>query len=201
MPNIRVAIVYHSNYGHTARQALAVKEGVEQMEGAEALFLSVEEAPERWDDLGTADAIIFGAPTYMGSASAAFKAFQDATSTAVLAKGFAWRNKIAAGFTNSGGRSGDKLSTLIQLVIFAAQHGMHWINLDLPPGNNCSTGSDSDLNRLCFWLGAAAQSDVDGGPDTAPPESDLATARHLGRRVAEVTQQFARGRSLGALAG
>jgi hypothetical protein len=28
-----------------------------------------------------------------------------------MARGFAWKDKIEAGFTNSGSRSGDKLST------------------------------------------------------------------------------------------
>jgi multimeric flavodoxin WrbA len=125
MRPINIAVVYHSLYGHTARQADAVREGVDQLCGAESLLLTVEEAQTRWDDLTAAHAIIFGAPTYMGSASAGFKAFQDATSTAVLAKGFAWKDKIAAGFTNSGARSGDKLATLIQIALFAAQHGMH----------------------------------------------------------------------------
>jgi multimeric flavodoxin WrbA len=82
------------------------------------------------------------------------------------------------------------------MALFAAQHGMHWVNLDLPPANNSTTGAEGDLNRLGFWLGAAAQSNVDEGPDTAPPESDLATARHLGRRVARVALQFARGAEL-----
>ncbi len=72
---------------------------------------------------------------------------------------------------------------------------MHWINLDLPPANNSTKGSDQDLNRLGFWLGAGAQSNVDQGPDAAPPESDLATARHLGQRVAKAALQFARGRT------
>jgi len=192
----RIAIVYHSGYGHTARQAQAVREGVEQAEGAEALLLSVEEAQTRWSDLASADAIIVGAPTYMASASAQFKAFQDATSHAVMAKGFAWKDKIAAGFTNSGSRSGDKLATLIQIALFAAQHGMHWINLDLPPANNSTTGSEAELNRLGFFLGAGAQSNTDEGPGAAPPEADLATARHLGRRVAETTLQFIRGRAV-----
>jgi NAD(P)H dehydrogenase (quinone) len=49
----------------------------------------VEEAHTRWDDLASAEAIIFGAPTYMASASAPFKVFQDASSHAVMAKGFA----------------------------------------------------------------------------------------------------------------
>lgn len=194
MPDVRIAIVYHSGYGHTRRQAEAVKTGVGKVEGACALLLSAEEAPARWADLASADAIIFGAPTYVGGVSAAFKAFQEASSHAVMTQGFGWKDKIAAGFTNSGSRSGDKLATLIQLALFAAQHGMHWINLALPPANHSTTGSEQDLNRMGFWLGAAAQSNVDQGPELAPPEADLATARHLGRRVAEVTLQFVRGR-------
>lgn len=194
MSNIRVAIVYHSGYGHTERQAEAVREGVGLVPGAEALLLSIEEAQRRWDDLAAAEAIIFGAPTYVGSVSAAFKGFQEASSHLVMTQGLKWKDKIAAGFTNSGSRSGDKLATLIQLALFAAQHGMHWVNLALPPANHSSTGSENELNRLGFWLGAGAQSNVDQGPDLAPPEADLATARHLGQRVAKVTQQFVRGR-------
>jgi NAD(P)H dehydrogenase (quinone) len=193
--NARIAIVYHSGHGHTARQAAAVKAGVEQIDGAEALLLTVEEAQQRWGDLAAADAIIFGAPTYVASASAAFKAFAEASSHAVMTQGFGWRDKIAAGFTNSGSRSGDKLATLIQFVLFAAQHGMHWVNLALPPANHSSTGSEADLNRHGFWLGAGAQSNTDQGPDIAPPEADLATARHLGQRVAKVTLQCVRGRA------
>jgi hypothetical protein len=71
---------------------------------------------------------------------------------------------------------------------------MHWVNLGLPPGNNNTHGSEQDLNRLGFWLGAAAQSNNDQGPAFAPSESDLLTAEHLGERVARVTQQFVRGR-------
>lgn len=190
----RIAIVYHSNYGHTRRQAEAVQQGAQQTSGVDTLLLTVEEAQSRWHDLATADAIIFGTPTYMAGPSAAFKIFLEATSHAVFAKGFAWKDKVAAGFTNSGSRSGDKLATLIQIALFAAQHGMHWINLGLPPANNSSTGTEAELNRLGFFLGAGAQSNIDEGPDLAPPESDLATARHLGRRVAEVTLQLTRGR-------
>lgn len=194
MSNTRIAIVYQSGYGHTARQAVAVKEGVEQVEGAEALLLTVDEAQARWDDLAVAEAIVFGAPTYVAGPSAAFKAFEEATSPAVMSRGYVWKDKLAAGFTNSASRSGDKLSTLIQLSLFAAQHGMHWINLGLPPANCSSTGSEDDLNRLGFWLGAGAQSNADEGPEVVPPAADLATARHLGRRVAEATLRFVHGR-------
>ena len=189
----RIAVVYHSGFGHTAKQAQAVADGASHVGGAETMLLRVEEAQNRWEDLEQADAIIFGAPTYTGSASAAFKAFMEASSNAVMTRGFGWKDKIAAGFTNSGSRSGDKLATLMQMALFAAQHGMHWVNLALPPGNCSSTGRESDLNRFGFFLGAAAQSNTDEGPEVAPPEADLATARHLGRRVAETTLQFVRG--------
>jgi hypothetical protein len=73
---------------------------------------------------------------------------------------------------------------------------MHWVNLGVQGGNNRSTGSEEDLNRLGFWLGAAAQSNADQGPDLVPPASDLATAELLGERVATVAQQLVRGRVL-----
>ncbi len=189
---ITVAVLFHSGFGHTARQAEAVRRGIERVAGASALYLTSDEAQGRLDDLELADAIIFGAPTYMGGASGPFKTFMDSTSKS-YARG-AWKDKIAAGFTNSASRSGDKLATLTKFAILAAQHGMHWVNLGLPPGSNSTHGSDQDLNRLGFWLDAAAQSNADQGPDFAPPESDLLTAEHLGERVARVTQQFVRGR-------
>jgi multimeric flavodoxin WrbA len=199
MRNVTVAIVYHSGYGHTARQAAAVWRGANAVEGVNARLYAVEGADAPWAELTTADALIFGAPTYMGGQSAQFKAFQDATSRTVFAAGALWRDKIAAGFTNSASRSGDKLATLQQLAVFAAQHGMHWVNLGLPPGNNSSTGSEEDLNRLGVFMGAAAQSNADEPPELAPPQADLLTAEHLGRRVAEVALRLVHGEA--ALAG
>lgn len=150
MSNTCIASVYQSGYGHTARQAAAVKEGVEQVEGAGAMPLIVDEAQACWDELDAAEAIVFGTPTHVAGPSAVFGAFEEASSQAVMSRGFAWQDKLAAGFTNSGARSGEKLSTLIQLALFVAQHGMHWINLGLPPVNCSSTGSESNLNRLGF---------------------------------------------------
>ena len=194
--SITVAVVYHSGFGHTARQAEAVVRGAASLAGVKTLLVNVDTFAGEWEALEQSDAIIFGAPTYMGSASAPFKAFLDATSPAVFAAGFKWKDKVAAGFTNSASRSGDKLSTLLQFAVFAGQMGMHWVNLGLPPGNNVSTGTEQDLNRLGFFMGAAAQSNYDQGPELTPPESDMLTAEYLGRRVAEVTQQLVRGRSL-----
>ncbi len=97
---------------------------------------------------------------------------------------------VAAGFTCSASQSGDKLNALQQLAVFAAQHGMLWVSLGLLPGNNSSTGSVQDLNRLGSYLGAMAQANADQGSD-AMLQSDLDTAAHLGRRVAEQLQRLA----------
>ena len=186
---VKIAVVYHSGYGHTAKQAQAVADGAASITGAHVLLVPVESAAQQWRDLDDADAIIFGTPTYMGGVSAPFKAFMDSSSK--IWAGQKWKDKLAAGFTNSASHSGDKLNTLIQLAVFAAQHGMHWINLGLLPGNNSSQGSPEDLNRLGGFLGAMAQSNSDAPPEAAPPTADLRTATHLGRRVAETTLQFA----------
>ena len=183
-----VAVVYHSGYGHTAEVAKAVAHGANLVEGIRAKLIRVEDIEKHWQDLDEAEAIIFGAPTYMGSASAPFKAFMDASSKVWFKQG--WKDKIAAGFTHSGSQGGDKYNTITQLFTLAMQHGMIWAGLGLMPGNNSSKGSLNDLNRLGSFTGAMTQSNVDQGAE-AIPASDLKTAEHLGRRVAQVALQFA----------
>ena len=92
---VTVAVIFHSGYGHTARQAEAVRRGIERVANASALYLTSDEAQARLSDLELADAMIFGAPTYMGSVSGPFKTFMDSTSK--LYSTGAWKDKIAAG--------------------------------------------------------------------------------------------------------
>ena len=183
-----VAVVYHSGYGHKAEVAKAVAHGANLMEGITAKLIRVEDVDKHWDDLDAADAIIFGAPTYMGSASAPFKAFMDASSKVWFKQG--WKDKIAAGFTHSGSQGGDKYNTISQLFTLAMQHGMIWVGLGLMPGNNSSKGSVNDLNRLGSSTGSLTQSNTDQGAE-AISASDLKTAEHLGKRVALIALQFA----------
>lgn len=183
-----VSIVYDSGFGHTARQAQAVAEGVARVPGVEARLFPVSEGPVPWEVLEESDAIIFGSPTYNGLVSSRLKKFmEDATRPAWLPQ--KWRNKVAAGFTNSGAMHGDKLNSLMSMALFAAQHGMIWVGLDLFPGR-----SSEENNRIGGWLGAMAQSN-DESPDLSPIASDLATAAHLGQRVAEISRQFRNGRA------
>ncbi|WP_424186335.1 flavodoxin family protein [Actinokineospora sp. G85] len=196
MDDVLVVVAFHSGHGHTARQAAAVAEGAGGTPGARAELVDVSEVDDAgWALLDAADAIVFGSPTHMGTRSAVFQAFAEATA-GIWAQG-RWRDKLAAGFTNSAGVNGDKLATLTSLVVFAAQHGMTWVPLGLPPGwLFTANGSPTDLNRLGGFLGALAQSPSDVGPEHAPPDSDLRTAAHLGGRVALAARRVAAGRAL-----
>jgi NAD(P)H dehydrogenase (quinone) len=191
---VKIAIVYHSGYGHTVKVAEAVARGAAGVEGALVEVIEAGEASEQWQALDDSDAIIMGAPTYMGSLSAPFKAFMDETSHLQYAEK-RWANKVAAGFTNGASRGGDKQNSLVQLMTFAAQHQMHWVNLGLNYGNNRSVTNEDILNRDAYTLGLASQADMDLGGDVAPPASDIRTAEFLGRRVAEVAQELVAGRA------
>ena len=190
---VKVCVVYHSGYGHTAKQAEAVAEGAGRVDDAKVSSVPVGDLEDAesaaWAQLDEADALIFGCPAYMGSPSAGLKKFMEASSGRWMEH--KWADKLAAGFTNSGSQNGDKQNTLVSIATFAAQHGMVWINLNLMPGNNNSKGSVDDLNRLGSFMGAMAQSDIDVGPDVAPTASDLETARKLGERVALCAKRWA----------
>lgn len=76
---VKVAVVYHSGYGHTKKQTEAVVSGASGA-GATVQLIPVADIDMHWEYLAQADAIIFGALTYMGSLSAEFKKFMDVSS-------------------------------------------------------------------------------------------------------------------------
>jgi len=182
-----IAVVYHSGYGHTRAVAEAVAEGVQAVSGAKVKLIQVGEAEAHEPELDAADAIIFGSPTYMGGVSADFAKFKDWTSRKWMAR--AWQDKLAAGFTVSASWGGDKQNTLYQLLTLAQQHGMVWVGLGLAPGNNHSKGSVDDLNRTGASLGVMAQANADQGNEGIG-QSEFATARALGKRVAEAALRW-----------
>jgi multimeric flavodoxin WrbA len=181
-----IAIVYHSGYGHTQAVAEAVGAGA-GISGVKVTLIPTTEAEAREVELDGADAIIFGSPTYMGGVSADFAKFKDWTSKKWQAR--AWQDKLAAGFTVSASWGGDKQNTLYQLLTLAQQQGMVWVGLGLAPGYNHSKGSPEDLNRTGASLGLMAQANADQGNEGIGA-SELATARALGRRVAEAALRW-----------
>ena len=118
-----VVVAYQSGFGHTAFLAEAVAAGARSGGAAVTLIRLGDLTDDDWQTLDTADAIIFGTATYMGNVSAAFQTFAEQTGR--RCQQGTWRDKVAAGFTNSGSKSGDKLNSLVSLAVFAAQHHMH----------------------------------------------------------------------------
>lgn len=179
----KIVIVFHSGYGHTKRMAEAVAKGA----GGTLLAIDAEgNLPAGgWEQLAEADAIIMGAPTYMGSVSWQFKKFADASSKPWF--GQQWKDKLFAGFTNSASVNGDKHSTLHYLFTLAMQHSGLWVGSGMMPSNAKAAKRD-DVNWIGSFAGAMAQSPSDAGVDEMLP-GDLETARRFGERVAQVAER------------
>ena len=191
--NVKTVIVYHSGYGHTEVVAKAVAKGAGTKGEAQLVKISAEGKIEdaEWDILKNANAIIFGAPTYMGSASAQFKIFADASSKPWFTQ--EWKNKVAGGFTNSHSLSGDKLATLQQFSVLAAQHGMIWVSVGEAPGQQTGEAHQRDpniVNRLGSFLGVMSQAE-NVAAEGSIPSGDLQTAEIYGARIAEVARKLA----------
>jgi NAD(P)H dehydrogenase (quinone) len=186
----KVAIVYHSGYGHTVKAAEAVKAGAVDAGGdVELIAIDAEGniTEAQWASLAAAKAIVFGSPTYMGTVSWQFKKFADASSKPWFTQ--VWKDKIAAGFTNSATMNGDKLSTLHYLFTLAQQHGMVWVGTGLMPSNS-KAATRNDINYLGSSAGLMTQSPSDSKPDEGPLPGDLETAKLFGKRIVEVAAKF-----------
>lgn len=180
----KIVVVYFSGYGHTRRVAEHVAQGA----GASLIAIDAEgNVPDSaWDELAAADAIVFGAPTYMGSAPWQFKKFADATSKAWFTR--AWQDKVFGGFTNSASFNGDKAVTLISLQTLASQHGGIWVSLGLLPANS-KAATRNDVNNMGGSVGLLVQTPADASVDEIPA-GDLETAKQYGARIAAVTARL-----------
>jgi NAD(P)H dehydrogenase (quinone) len=188
LPNI--IVIYHSGYGHTKKLAEAVFEGV-KTKTTNASLLSVNDLTEAsWEELAKADALIFGSPTYMGGPSAKFKEFADASSKPWFKQ--LWKNKIAAGFTNSATINGDKFATIAYLWTLSQQHGMIWAGTGMQAANS-KAATRNDINYLGGYGGLLGQSPSDASPEEGLLPGDAETAKLFGARIADVTAHFVRG--------
>ena len=173
----KVAVVFHSGYGHTLRVAQFVAEGA--VGELVAINADGNLTDDQWATVDGADAIIFGSPTYMGMASWQFKKFADATSKRWFTS--AWKDKIAGGFTCSASPSGDKLSTLQYFITLAMQQGMVWVG---QPALN-----DGTINRIGSNSGVMAQVGATS-PAADIPQGDLDTAKAYGQRIAAMATRL-----------
>lgn len=187
----KIGIVYFTGGGATGLFAEAVARGAGVTLGAEVELHNIRGADiseGRWQNPATLEAltecraIVFGTPTYMGGPAAQFKAFADATAFVWRAR--SWVGKLAAGFTQSGNPSGDKLNTLHYLTSLAGQHGMIWLNWDELPRQADGT------NHLGSYTGLMGQNLAlpGGGPQLGP--SDILSAEKFGGYVARLAARM-----------
>lgn len=169
-----ICIPYYSGAGHTALLARAIGQGA----GGAHVIDVTQITAEDWDALDSAQAIAFGAPTYMGSTAARFDQFLEEAAgprwdTAQ------WRDKLAGGFTIADHASGDKGVTLQRISTYAAQMGMIWvgqaeIGAPVKPGR-------VGINRDGSWIGLMATASQD--KSVMVEAGDLETARLYGARL------------------
>ena len=182
-----IVIVYHSGYGHTRKIAEAVASGA----GAQLAPIDADgNLPDSdWLALLQAKAIVFGSPTYMGSVSWQFKKFADASSKPWFKQ--EWKDKLAAGFTNSATMNGDKFSTLHYMMTLAMQHSMLWVGTGLMPSNS-KASTRNDVNYVGSFGGLMTATPSDASVDEMVA-GDLETARRFGQRVREALASVSRG--------
>jgi NAD(P)H dehydrogenase (quinone) len=187
-----IAIIYFSGTGHTHLMAEAIATGTKKSPDTNVQLLRItgeQIVNGRWKDeamtasLNSADAIIFGSPTYMGGVAAQFKAFIDGASSAWAQQ--LWKDKIAGGFTHSGGLSGDKQGTLIYLAINASQHSMIWVGAG-------EMTQPNGVNRLGSSTGVMGQAvpDFSGAKTVELDSGDRLSCELYGQRIAAATQRW-----------
>jgi NAD(P)H dehydrogenase (quinone) len=187
-----IAVIYFSGTGHTHLMAEAIAAGAQKSPDAKVELLRItgeQIVNGRWKDeamvatLNNADAIIFGSPTYMGGVAAQFKAFVDGVSSAWAQQ--LWKDKIAGGFTHSGGLSGDKQGTLIYLSINAAQHSMIWVGAG-------EMTQPNGVNRLGSYMGVMGQDvpDFTGTKTVELDPGDRLSCELYGQRIAAAVDRW-----------
>lgn len=187
-----VAIIYFSGSGHTHLMAETIAAGIAQTPNMTTNLLRItgdQINQGRWKSdefvqvLNQADAIVFGTPTYMGGVAAQFKAFVDGVSGAWAQQ--LWKDKLAGGFTHSGGLSGDKQGTLVYLAINAAQHSMIWVGAG-------EMSQPNGVNRLGSYHGVMGQAtpDFTGTKAVELDPGDRLSCELYGQRIAQAVTRW-----------
>jgi len=175
-----IIIVAHIDSQHSRQLAHRIREGVE-LTGNLCTIVDVDKM--NYDILRSSNAIIFGCPTIMGSASAAFKAFMEDAYD--MFNNQVFKNKFAAGFTYGSHYSGDKFNTIQELCNFAAMHSMPWIS----QGNireNEAINANVPINSLNSYLGNMSQH-ING----IYGQEFMETAYYFGRRIGNTVNNIA----------
>ena len=201
---MKTLIVFYSMYGHIYRMAQAVGEGAAGVKGNDVQLRRVPETLSeeilakmgalevqkslahipvcQVEELATADAIIFGAPTRFGNVCGQMRQFLDATG-GLWAKN-ALLDKVGSVFTSSATQHGGQESTILTFQVTLLHHGM--ILAGLPYAFAGQSRIDEVTGGSPYGASTIA------GPDGSrqPSDNELEAARYQGRRVAQITAKL-----------
>ena len=202
---MKVLVVFYSMYGHVHRLAEAVAEGARSVKGAEVELRRVPETLPREvlekmgaleaqktfahvpictvDELGAADAIIFGTPTRFGNMCGQMRQFLDATGQ-LWAKG-SLIGKAGSVFTSSATQHGGQESTILSFYNTLLHQGMVIVGLPY----SFQGQSRNDEITGCSPYGASTVAGTKG--ERMPTENELAGARFQGKHVASIALKLA----------
>jgi NAD(P)H:quinone oxidoreductase type IV len=200
----KLQVVFYSMYGHVYRLAEAVAEGARGVGGMEVSLYQVPELiPEkalvesgakkareafahipsaRPDQLGEADAIIFGTPTRFGNMCAQMRNFLDQTGSLWM-KG-ALVGKVGSVFTSTATQHGGQETTIQSFHTSLLHHGMIIVGV---PYSEARLMTMTEISGGTPY-GASTMAGADGSRQ--PTENELAIARFQGGHVARVAQRL-----------
>lgn len=203
---MKILIVYYSMYGHIHRMAEAVLEGVNEVKPVDAYMCRVPETLSEdilgkmgaldvqksfshipictVDNLGAADAIIFGTPTRFGNMCGQMRQFLDATG-GLWAKG-GLVGKVGSVFTSSATQHGGQESTILSFYTNLLHHGM--IIVGLPYAFAGQMRIDEITGGSPY--GASTIAGTKG--ERLPSANELDAARFQGKFVAEIAAKLHR---------
>jgi NAD(P)H dehydrogenase (quinone) len=169
---VRVLVTYHSLTGNTERMAEAVVEGAKSVPGTVVVLKRVGQVTA--EDLFSSDAVIVGSPVYWSNMSGEVKTFFDNWQFKFgVFPEFKMKNKIGAAFATGGQVSSGKEVTM--LTILAAMLGNQMI--------------------VVSGGGAFGASATTEGDSLGIDKKELADAKALGQRVADIAKLIRRGSS------
>jgi len=115
---MQILILYFSKGGNTKKLAQAIAEGVESVEGVDAVLKKTDEVTK--EDFINSEGIIAGSPVYFGIMAAELKKILD-DFVGVRRK---MEDKIGAAFATSGDPSGGKETTMMSIIQALLIYGM-----------------------------------------------------------------------------
>jgi NAD(P)H dehydrogenase (quinone) len=170
--SVAVLVTYHSSSGNTEKMAQGVAEGAKAVPGTSVTLKRVGDVAS--NDLVSADAVIIGSPVYFGNMSGEVKTFFDNWSLKFdLFRERRMRNKVGGAFATGGSISNGKEVTILSIFAAMLINQMIVVSGGGGFGATATTGPDSP------------------GID----DKEMAEARELGKRIAEVAALVKRGSS------